>query len=350
MIHFDQKTKTIICIGSGGVGKTTLSAAIGLGLSLENKKVLVMTIDPSLRLAQALGIKADGEIHQVEQNLFACTLNHEKTFRDFITEASQKIKSQNKSESSDSVEVEKLLKNKLYQQLSTKLSGSQDFTALYQLQKFVESKIYDIVILDTPPAQHTWQFLHAAEKLAQLFNEGVAQWFREADQKNTPFFKKVFNIGTQQVLKTLESLTGSEFIKELSAFFSAVQKWQSPLEKQVWAAHKLLSSQETEFVLVTGLDRSRLGEAQKLSHEIYKQGYNLKSIIINRSLNWNSETKAKDQTIQQYLNYFKQLQDHLTESKSKFGSHLKVYKCQEVVQDSDYVQSLKSIYQKIQSL
>jgi hypothetical protein len=111
-----------------------------------------------------------------------------------------------------------------------------------------------------------------------------------------------------------------------------------------------LSSQETEFVLVTGLDRSRLDEAQKLSHEIYKQGYNLKSIIINRSLNWNSETKAKDQTIQEYLNYFKQLQDHLTESKSKFGSHLKVYKCQEVGQDSDYVQALKNIYQKIQSL
>ncbi len=346
MIHFEHKTKTIICIGSGGVGKTTISAALGVGLSLENKKILVMTIDPSQRLAQALGIKADGEIHQVQENLFACTLNHEQTFKNFITEASQKIKSQN----SDLIEVEKLLKNKLYQQLSTKLSGSQDFTALYQLQKYVESKVYDIVILDTPPAQHTWQFLHSAEKLAQLFNEGVAQWFREADQKNTPFLKKVLNIGTQQVLKTLESLTGSEFIKELSAFFSAVQKWQTPLEKQVWAAHKLLSSQETEFVLVTGLDRSRLDEAQKLSHEIYKQGYNLKSIIINRSLNWNLQTVAKDQTIQQYLNYFKQLQDHLTESKSKFGSHLKVYKCQEVGQDNDYVKTLKNIYEKIQSL
>lgn len=350
MIQFADKTKTIICIGSGGVGKTTISAALGVGLALENKKVLVMTIDPSQRLAQALGIKADGEIHQVQENLFACTLNHAKTFKDFISEASQKIKSQTETKNSDLVEVDKLLNNKLYQQLSTKLSGSQDFTALYQLQKFVESKVYDIVILDTPPAQHTWQFLHAAEKLAQLFNEGVAQWFREADQKNTPFFKKILNIGTQQVLKTLESLTGSEFIKELSAFFSAVQKWQTPLEKQVWAAHKLLSSQDTEFVLVTGLDRSRLDEAQKLSHEIYKQGYNLKSIVINRSLNWNVQTVAKDQMIQHYLEYFKQLQDHLTESKSKFGSHLKVYKCQEVGQDNDYVQTLKNIYEKIQSL
>lgn len=167
MFEIKPTTKTIISIGTGGVGKTTMSAALAVGLSNQGKKVLVLTIDPSQRLAQALGIKSDGEVYTVKENLFACTVNHEKVFKEFIFKAAAK--------SMSVVDTEKLLKNKLYQQLSTQLSGSQEFTSLFKLNEFVQSQKYDIVILDTPPAQHTWNFLTAPEKLARLFNEGVAQ-------------------------------------------------------------------------------------------------------------------------------------------------------------------------------
>lgn len=348
MFKISKETKTIISIGTGGVGKTTLSAAFAVGLAAKGKKVLVLTIDPSQRLAQALGIQADGEVYQVfhaeiessKGALFATTLNHEKVFKDFILKAA--------GHSMSSVDIEKLLKNKLYQQLSTQLSGSQEFTSLYKLNQYVESGEYDIVILDTPPAQHTWGFLTAPEKLARLFNEGVSQWFRDADQKNIGLFKKILNVGTQQVLRALESLTGSEFIKELSLFFIAVQKWQTPLERQVWDCHRLLVSKKTEFVLVTSLDSSRIFEAQKLSQEIIKQGYNLTSIVINRTPTITAIAPAhKAGLVFDYLNYLKALENELLKSRSKFGSHLQVYKSFELSQNDMHVQGLKDIFDHI---
>jgi len=340
---FNAKTKTIISIGTGGVGKTTLSAALAIGLAKQGQKILVLTIDPSQRLAQALGIKPDGEVYKVQENLFACTVNHKKVFNEFILKAAAKSMSDS--------DIEKLLNNKLYQQLSTQLSGSQEFTSLFKLNEFVESKKYDVVILDTPPAQHTWNFLTAPEKLARLFNEGVSQWFRDADKKNTGVFKKILNLGTQQVLKVLENLTGSEFIKELSLFFTAVQKWQTPLEKEVWACHKLLTANTTEFVLVTALDYSRIYEANKLSHEIFKQGYNLTSVIINRIPEVICfEPIATEGLVLDHINYLKKLDSELTVIKSKLGHHLKVYKSFELSQNETHVEGLYRIFNGIRTM
>lgn len=338
MMKVASTTKTIICIGTGGVGKTTMAASIASGLSLD-KKVLVMTIDPSLRLAQALRIKPDGEVHKVKHNLYACTLNHAKAFHEFVLKAA--------SHAATPEEIEKLLQNKLYKQLSTQLSGSQDFSALFKLNEFVKSKEYDIVILDTPPAQHTWHFLHAPEKLAQLFNEGVAKWFRDPEQKDTGFFKRILNSGATQVLKVLENLTGSEFVKELAIFFRAIQSWQTPLEKQVVDCQQLLAAKSTEFVLVTALDPSRISEALSLSAEIEKQGYNLKSIIINRVPVWIKDEIAVGPVVR-YVNYLKALEARLLGSKSKFGTHLKVYKSHELSHNQLHVENLSDIYNLIE--
>lgn len=338
MIKFATTTKTIICIGTGGVGKTTMAAAIASGLSAD-KKVLVLTIDPSLRLAQALGIKPDGEVYKVKNNLYACTLDHAKAFHEFVLKAAKN--------SASSGDVEKLLQNKLYQQLSTQLSGSQDFSSLCKLNEFVSSGEYDVVILDTPPAQHTWNFLHAPEKIGQLFNEGIAQWFRDPEQKDTSFLKRILNTGTTQVLKILESLTGSEFVKELGIFFRAVQRWQTPLEKQVGDCHKLLTAKTTEFVLVTALDPSRISEALRLSAEIEQQGYNLKSIVINRVPLWIKE-EATAAPVVRYVKYLQALEAKLIGSKSKFGKHLKVYKSHELSHTQLHVENLSDIYQHIE--
>lgn len=227
MIKLKPETKTLICIGTGGVGKTTLAASCGIGFALEGKKILVLTIDPSKRLAQALGLKPDGDLHKVDLSsvangkkvsgeLWSCVIDHQKSFERFIRQASKNIATE--------AEINRLLRNKLYLQLSGRLSGSQEFTSLITLYQHVQSKQYDIVILDTPPAQHTWNFLKAPEKIANLFNEGIANWFRAGSESGS-LFKKLINIGTTQVLKALELLTGSEFIKELSTFFKAIQNW-----------------------------------------------------------------------------------------------------------------------------
>lgn len=345
-----KNTQTLIFIGTGGVGKTTLSAAVGAGFAAEGKKVLVLTIDPSKRLAQTLKIENNGLVNQVSDNLFACTINHEQAFIEFVVKAAKS--------SMDESDIKKILNNKLFKQLSTNLSGSQEFTSLIKLNEFVSQKVYDLVILDTPPAHHTMNFLNAPEKIAQLFNEGVAQWFREADQKNTNLFKRVFNIGTQQVLAALEKLTGAEFIKELALFFQAIQKWQAPLERQINDCHKLLISQQTEFALVTALDPSRLKEAEKLSNEIVKQGYSLTHLIINRVPEFISlkvdELKAirsQAPTLGEYLNYHVQILKQLEKTGHLAQKNLSVYKATEVIHNQNYAESnLQELQQVFKSL
>jgi anion-transporting ArsA/GET3 family ATPase len=358
VIDLKPTTKTLICIGSGGVGKTTFAATVAVGKAHEGLKVLVLTIDPSLRLAQALGMKADGQIYdlttaqmgQKNGKLFACVIQHEKAFHDFIVKASdQKL---------SATEIEKLTSNKLYKQLSTKLSGSQEFTSLFKLNQFVNSGDYDLVILDTPPAQHTWQFLKAPEKLSHLFNEGVASWFRDPRQADMGFFKKVINIGTKQVLKALESLTGADFIKELSLFFLAIQNWQGPLEKQVMDCHKILTSKTTEFALVTMLDPSRVVECQKISQEIHQEGYNLTMLIINKVPAWfkssmDNNISFSSNKLQNLSSYYQKIASAIKDnqprlSSAQFKSQLKIYKCPEVSQNDLHEKKLFEIYLQIQ--
>jgi anion-transporting ArsA/GET3 family ATPase len=346
MLKLANNTKTIICIGSGGVGKTTMSASLAVGYAHQGKKVLVLTIDPSLRLAQSLGIKTDGELHQVNIDssagqLWSCVINHKKTFEWFV---------RNASSVEAAPDVEALLKNRLYQQLSGRLSGSQDFTSLISLYRYVSSGHYDLVILDTPPSEHTWNFLNAPEKISALFNEGVASWFRQ-DTDKVGVFKRILNVGTTQVLKALETLTGSHFMKELSAFFQAVQKWQKPLENYIMNCHRLLIATETEFILVTSLDSSRITEAQKLSREIQKQGYRLSSVIVNRVPEWTiMNMNPKSARANELIQYYKSLENDLQSRLNSFKNSLKVYKCFELRQNSEDVKGLQKNFENISPL
>lgn len=355
MIKINAKTKTLIIIGTGGVGKTTLAASFGVGLALAGKKILVLTIDPAKRLAQALNLKADGKLHKVKLpnredgtgELWSCVIDHQAAFHHFVREAAS-------GHATDEA-VDNLLKNKLYQQLSGKLSGSQDFTSLVTLYRYVNSGEYDLVILDTPPAQHTYTFLKAPEKIANLFNEGIASWFRD-DAESSSLFKKILNVGTTQVLKALEMMTGSEFIKELSAFFKAIQKWQKPLEDYVMNCHRLLSSAQTEFVMVTGLDASRLTEAEKLSVEIQTQGYQLTSVIINRVPEWLATVDSKkvlaskSPRLKDIIAYYQSLEKELQRRVRSFTTRQNVYKCYEFSQTNDHVQQLKDNFDGIKKI
>ncbi|MCB0408231.1 MAG: AAA family ATPase, partial [Bdellovibrionales bacterium] len=142
-----KKFKILVCAGSGGVGKTTVSAALGILAAQQGLRVLVLTIDPAKRLANALGLEVDEIPDAVKvpgQNykgaLYAAMVEPKKVFDDFI-----------RKNAPNKGVVEKLLQNSLYKQLSTTLSGSQEFTSLEMLLSAYQSGKYDLVILDTPP-------------------------------------------------------------------------------------------------------------------------------------------------------------------------------------------------------
>ncbi len=296
--------KTLICVGSGGVGKTSVSAAMAMMAANQGQRVLVMTIDPSKRLKTSLGLEdTNGEIVEVnissKGKLYACILNAEKIFEEFII-----------SSASEKSQADRLLKNRLYQQLSTTLSGSQEFTSLLQLAKVLESNEYDLVILDTPPAQHAIEFLEAPGKLQKLFQESVIKWF--IGEESVGIIRRLISKSTKLVLSALERVTGSQFMQELSDFFESVQSLQGNINLKTQKVQQLLVSDNTGFILVTSFDEVKLKEARELGDFLYGQKYKLVLNIINRAFPVWYESKSKQATetvpegAVQWVKYYKE--------------------------------------------
>lgn len=342
-----KDTRILVCVGSGGVGKTTVAASLGVFAAKKGKKVLVLTIDPAKRLAQTLGIEGSNDITKVPgQNfageLFASVIDHKKTFDDFVARVAK---------NSDS--VEKIFKNRLYQQLSTNLSGSQEFTSLEKLYSCYASEEFDLIILDTPPTKHAIDFLHAPQKLSALFSEGVAKWFRDPEGKTSGVFGHLLQAGTRQVLKVLENLTGSNFIRELSDFFVNIEQWQGQLLKRTVDVHRMLVAPTTHFCLVTSFDQAKLKEAEYFAREINKGGYHLKTVILNRVfpywLDLRSEKSSKKShkelvaLYSQMRSYYNQRDQIYQRFEAGFKNEARVFRIPDMVKDISDLSGLEEI-------
>jgi anion-transporting ArsA/GET3 family ATPase len=272
-----------------------MSAAIGVRAAQLGLRVLVLTVDPAKRLATALGLALDDDsdkpvaLEGVSGSLSAAVVDSKKIFDRFL-----------RTHASESGVVERIMKNRLYQQMSTTLSGSQEFTALERLLQASESGAYDLVILDTPPTKHAMDFLTAPQRLSSLFSETITRWFASPDEKPKGFIAALVGKGTRAVLKSLEILTGEQFIEELIDFFSAVRSIQKVLRERSLAAEALLKSATTKFVVVTSFDAAKLIEAKYLQGQLKKMDYRLQAVVINRAFPlWlpEGERAAQDQTV-----------------------------------------------------
>lgn len=269
-------SKVIVCAGSGGVGKTTVAASMGCYAASLGQKVLVLTIDPAKRLKTILGLGDLGEVVKVPgQNfsgeLFAGTINSEVVFNNFIKEASKSDKT-----------AERILNNLLYKQLSTTLSGSEEFTSIVELYNNVESQNYDLVILDTPPTQHAIDFLQAPERIYTLFQSSVTKWFSER-AVNQNIFSKIINKGTNLALMALHKVTGSHFMDELFDFFLSLKDIQGHISKKCEDSSKLLKKPDTTFVLVSSCDQAKFFETRDFTKYLNQESYHLDSVIVNRA-------------------------------------------------------------------
>ena len=332
-----QDSKIIICVGSGGVGKTTVAAAIGVMAAKLGKRVLVLTIDPSLRLAQTLGIHSS-EISMVPgQNysgeLFAGIIEHKKIFDDFVIKAA-----------GGEEKAQRIFRNKLYQEMTQGLSGSQEFSALEKLLSCAQSAKYDLIVLDTPPTQHALDFLKAPGQLQALFNEKIAQWFRTAEGGGPGFFQNLIGLGTRQILHVLETLTGREFIHQLSDFFLTIKDWQGYLFNRTVEMQRLLAKNTTSFCLVTSFDGAKLKEAEFFQKEIIQGGYHLRHVVFNRAAPvWVSKDKPVgmshfEEDLYSRLHAFYQRRDsQMNEFALKFGPEV------ELIRIHDFMDSLSGL-------
>lgn len=337
-----SKATVIVCVGSGGVGKTTIASALGFLAAEKGRRVLVLTVDPSRRLKTTMGIGERDEVTRVAHpalekgELWAAVINPKKTFDEFILRASKYSKS-----------AEKLLTNKLYISLSTTLSGSQEFTALEKLYANFESGRFDLIVLDTPPTKHAIDFLDSPQKLSMIFHESIAKWFRAPE--GSGLLSKILHGGTQKVLKALELLTGSLFMQQLSEFFRDIEGWQEKLEGRITQVHQLLIAKETEFVLVTSLDEAKLKEASYFHREIKKGGYHLGALLINRAVPaWisqrqeelNAQVQANCEFENSYLDYYRNRLKTLERVELDVPSIVKIPELRENISDLNGVMEM----------
>ena len=272
-----ERCKLIVCAGSGGVGKTTTAAAIGCLMAARGKKVLVLTIDPAKRLAQALGINHLNSETKIKEpgfdgELWVSMIDSEKVFREFL------------GRFGDSVMIEKIMKNSLYKQLSTTLSGSQEFTSIIKLHEAVFSGRFDLVILDTPPAAHAIDFLSAPEKITALFNHRITKWFTPGAAQTDDIISRIINRGTRSIIGLFQKITGATFAQDLADFFEQMRTIQDKVSLRSQEAQDLLLSDHCAFVLVTSFDAAKLMEAKDFYLTLRQRGHHLEEVIVNRAL------------------------------------------------------------------
>ena len=287
--------RVIVCAGSGGVGKTTTSAALAVAAAKLGRRVLVLTIDPARRLATALGIarRAD-DVRVARQNyageLWAGLVDPRQVFTDYILRYA-----------GDRATAKRLFDNALYRQLSTTLSGSQEFTSLSRLRDAAESGKYDLVILDTPPAAQAVDFLRAPEKLNAVFDSAVVSMFM-GRAGGFGIAAAAWKRSVKLLLGTLALLTDSEFVANFSSFFAAIDAIAPAIRETNLDARRLLLDRSTAFVLITNYDAAKIQEGEAFHGELRAAGYHLRKIIVNRAWPaWAKDDKPTRQAVEEQL-------------------------------------------------
>jgi anion-transporting ArsA/GET3 family ATPase len=272
--------RVCVCGGSGGVGKTTTSAAIALGMAAEGAKVAVVTIDPAKRLANALGLQElENEPRRVEPErlsgagtefsgeLWAMMLDPKRTFDELIERVA-----------ADADRAEEIKRNRVYRELSTAVSGSQEFTAVAKLYELERDGDFDLLVLDTPPSRNALDFLDAPTRLTS-FLEGRAL---KAFIRPTGLGMRVLGRGAAPLLGALRRVTGVDLIGDLTTFFGLLGDMTEAFSERARGVERMLRAPTTAFVLVTSAQQAAIDEAIWFRRTLTEGGLPFAGVIVNR--------------------------------------------------------------------
>jgi anion-transporting ArsA/GET3 family ATPase len=270
----------VICAGSGGVGKTTTSAALAMGLAAAGQRVAVVTIDPAKRLANSLGLaELDNEPrlvapdrfagHGIEMHgeLWAMQLDAKQTFDELVAGLSP-----------DDAARDDVLGNRIYQQLSSAVAGSQEFTAVAKLYELDRSGRFDVLVLDTPPSRNALDFLDAPDRLTGFLEGRALRVFLAP----TGLAAKVAAAGTSVVFGVLRRLTGVDLLDDLSVFFRSLSGLIDGFKERAEGVKALLGDPATTFLIVSSPEREPVEEAIFFHGKLAEHGMPFGGLVINR--------------------------------------------------------------------
>ncbi len=274
-----RRKPLIIVVGSGGVGKTTLAAAVGLRAAQRGDDALVMTFDPSLRLKDALGVGDEARDAETEVavggpgRLWASLLDARSTFDRLIDRYAP-----------DPEAKERILSNRFYDRLSGNLAGVLEYMASERLFEVAASGTYNRIILDTPPTRQALDFLGAPARIISFLDSGALRialkpWF---DAEGRLKVTSRLGILGRNVEGFFDRMVGLELLRDMAEFFQAFAPLYEGFRQRALEVQELLRSPDTLFVLVSGPGSGRVADTLFFARRLTEAGYHLGPIVVNR--------------------------------------------------------------------
>ena len=273
----------VVCVGPGGVGKTTLAAALALRGAALGRRSLVCTIDPARRLASALGLSELGNVARPvpEPSLKAAGVRLAAPAEAMMLDMKQSW-DELIARTAPPGQRDRILANRFYQSLSTALAGSQEYIALEKLWELHSANAHDLVVLDTPPTTHALDFLDAPTRVLDFLETEMARWLLTPALRGARMGLRLFGLGGTLISRTLSRIVGGQTLSDLATFLLAMSGLNEGFRERARTVQELLASEATTFVLISGTAPERREETIRFHHALREKRLNVATVVVNQ--------------------------------------------------------------------
>ena len=275
----DRRTRIIVCCGSGGVGKTTTAAALGLRAAAQHgRNVVVLTVDPARRLAQSMGLSSLDNIPRPVPHvsgpgggsLQAMMLDMKRTFDEIV------------EQHADPDRAAQILANPFYQSLSSGFSGTQEYMAMEKLGQLRRSDTWDLIVVDTPPSRSALDFLDAPQRLSRFLDGKLLRLLTAPAKVGGRAYLRVLNAGFGMVTGVLTKVLGAQVLRDAQTFVSALDTMFGGFRERADYTYQLLRAQGTSFMVIASPEPDALREASYFVERLAAEGMPLAGLVLNR--------------------------------------------------------------------
>jgi anion-transporting ArsA/GET3 family ATPase len=289
----DRRIRILVCCGAGGVGKTTVAAALGVRAAERGREVVVLTIDPARRLAQAMGLtELDNTPREVPGfappnggRLHAMMLDMKRTFDEIVVAHA------------DGQRAEQILANPFYQSLSSSFAGTQEYMAMEKLGQLRRQDDWDLIVVDTPPSRSALDFLDAPQRLGSFLDGRLIRLLAAPAKAGSRVSLRLMSAGVGIVSKTMTRVLGAQLLRDVQSFVTALDSMFGGFRERAESTFRLLKNPETRFLVVATPEPDALREATYFVSRLSEDDMPLGGLVLNRVHRAHAETLSAERAL-----------------------------------------------------